>query len=107
MIIQSPGNAELNLKQMQSFNSGGQSKILHSGGHGNPYSIVSHKLTLSKVQQAAIVHQYVQNTAIHESKGIQTSQQRIASLESRKSLHEVQLSAGGYLFSNVGHSLKA
>lgn len=44
---------------------------------------------------------------MNESKGIQTSQQRIASLESRKSLREAQLSAGGYMFSNIGYSVKA
>lgn len=48
VIINSPGNEALNLKQMQSFNSGGQSKILYSGAHVNPNSLMSPKLALSK-----------------------------------------------------------
>lgn len=50
----------------------------------------------------------MQNAALNESRGIQTSQPQVHSVEiSKKSLREAQLSAGGFMFSNVGHSVKA
>jgi hypothetical protein len=76
VILNAPGGADIRMKQMQSFNSQGNSKFLVTGGPSllSPEIVqsVPHK-ALIQAQQAALVHQYVQNAALNESKGIQTS----------------------------------